>query len=284
MPSRRLRSVLYMPGANSRALEKARGLQADALVLDLEDAVAPEAKAQARELTAQALRSGGYGDRTVAVRVNGIETEWHQADLAFLTASGPDAVLVPKVACADDVLAVERGLDAAGVTGHTRIWVMLETPAAVVRAHEIATASERLTVLVVGTNDLVSELGAQTLPGRPALQTSLALCLLAARAAGRQILDGVYNDIRDLDGFEAECREGRMLGFDGKTLIHPGQIEPCNRVFSPSDEEIAQARRLIAAFEQAASSGSGVATLDGRLIENLHVQDAIRVLASAQHA
>ncbi len=284
MPSRRLRSALYMPGANSRALEKARGLRADALILDLEDAVAPEAKAQARELTSQALRSGGYGERTVAVRVNGIETDWHQADLASLSASGPDAVLVPKVACAADVLAFERGLDAAGAAGHTQIWAMLETPAAVIRAHEIATASERLTVLVVGTNDLVSELGAQTLPGRPALQTSLALCLLAARAAGRRILDGVYNDIHDLDGFEAECRAGRLLGFDGKTLIHPRQIGPCNRVFSPSDEEVAQARRVVAAFEQAASSGSGVATLDGRLIENLHVEDARRVLASAQDA
>jgi citrate lyase subunit beta / citryl-CoA lyase len=284
VPSRHLRSVLYMPGANSRALEKARELRADALIFDLEDAVVPEAKAQARELTSQALRSGGYGERTVAVRVNGIETDWYQADLASIAASGPDAVLVPKVACAADVLAVERGLDTAGAPGHTRIWAMLETPAAVVRAHEIAVATERLAVLVVGTNDLASELGAQTLPGRPALQTSLALCLLAARAAGRRILDGVYNDISDLDGFEAECRQGRMLGFDGKTLIHPGQIEPCNRVFSPSDEEVAHARRLIAAFEQAACSGIGVATLDGRLIENLHVEGAMRVLASAQDA
>ena len=280
MPLRRLRSVLYMPGANPRALEKARELPADGLILDLEDAVAPEVKAQARELASQAVVAGGYGERTVAIRVNGIETDWHQADLAAVAASGPDAVVVPKVACAADVLAVERRLDAAGAGRHTRIWAMLETPAAVVRAHEIATASARLTVLVIGNNDLVSELGGQTLPGRPALQTSLALCLLAARAAGRRILDGVYNDISDLDGFEAECREGRMLGFDGKTLIHPGQIEACNRVFSPSDDEVAQARRVIAAFEQAAGSGSGVATLDGRLIENLHVEDARRVLAS----
>jgi citrate lyase subunit beta / citryl-CoA lyase len=270
-----------MPGANARALEKARELPADALILDLEDAVAPQAKAQARERISAAVRSGAYGERTVAVRVNGIESDCHEADLAAVAASAPDAVLIPKVGCAADVLAVEHRLEAAGAAERTRIWAMLETPAAIIRAHEIAGSSERLTILVIGSNDLIDELGGQALPGRPALQTSLALCLLAARAAGKQILDGVYNDVRDLEGFEAECREGRMLGFDGKTLIHPGQIEACNRAFSPSEQELGHARRVIAAFEQAASSGSGVATLDGALIENLHVESARRVLASA---
>jgi len=274
----RLRSVLYMPGANERALEKARELPADALILDLEDAVAPEAKAQARDRVCEAAASGAYAERTVTIRVNGIGTEWHDADVAAAAAAGPDAIVVPKVGSADDVLTVERALERTGAPAGTQIWAMLETPAAVLHAAEIAAASRRLSTLVMGTNDLLNELHAQATPGRGSLQASLTLCLLAARAEGRTIVDGVYNDVRDAEGFEAECVEGRRFGFDGKTLIHPGQIEICNRVFSPSPDEVEYARRVIEAFEQAASNGAGVATLDGRLIENLHVESAKRVL------
>jgi len=269
-----------MPGANERALEKARELPADALILDLEDAVAPDAKAQARERVCEAARSGAYGQRTVTIRVNAIGTEWHDADLAAAGAAGPDAILVPKVGSAGDVLDVEAALVRAGAPDRTRIWTMLETPAAVLQAAEIAGACARLSVLVVGTNDLLKELFAEATPGRESLQTSLALCLLGARTAGKAILDGVYNDVRDTEGFEVECLQGRRLGFDGKTLIHPGQIEICNRVFSPSEQEVAQARRVIEAFE--AADGAGVVTLDGRMIENLHVESAKRVLSLAQ--
>ncbi len=204
--------------------------------------------------------------------MNGLGTEWHDADLAAAAAAGPHAIVVPKVGSADDVLTVERALERAGAPAATQIWAMLETPAAVLRAAEIAAASPRLSTLVMGTNDLLNELRAEATPGRGSLQASLALCLLAARAEGRTILDGVYNDVRDAEGFEAECVEGRRLGFDGKTLIHPGQIEICNRVFSPSAQELEHARRVIEAFEQAERAGAGVATLDGRLIENLHVR------------
>ena len=275
----RLRSVLYMPGANERALVKARELPADALILDLEDAVAPEAKAQARERVCAAAASGDYGDRVVTIRVNAIDTAWHAEDLAAAASAGPDAVVVPKVSGAEDVRATERALEAGGAPSSTRIWAMLETPAAVLAAAEIAGASERLAVLVMGTNDLANELYAQSDPDRASLLASLSICVLAARAAGRSILDGVYNDVRDLDGFAAECRQGRRYGFDGKTLIHPGQVEPCNAAFSPSDEEVEHAHRVIDAFEQATRAGAGVATVDGQMIENLHVANARRVLA-----
>ena len=274
----RLRSVLYMPGANERALDKARELPADALVFDLEDAVAPEAKAQARDSATAAATSDAYGNRTLAIRVNGIGTQWHDEDVAAAAAAGPHAILVPKVASVEDVIAVERALEKAGAPEHTRIWAMLETPVAILSAEPIAAASPRLTVLIMGTNDLVNELHAEAVPGRRPLLTSLSLSVLAARAAGKMILDAVYNDVGDLEGFEAECRDGRELGFDGKTVIHPGQIEICNAAFSPSTEEIDHARRVIDAFEQ---SGSGVVTLDGRMIEGLHVESARRVLALA---
>jgi citrate lyase subunit beta/citryl-CoA lyase len=277
----RLRSVLYMPGSNDRALAKARELAADALILDLEDAVAPVAKAQAREKVCAAAASGEYGAKLVTIRVNSIGTEWHDEDVRAAAVAGPAAVVVPKVQSADDVLATDRALSGAGAPDQTRIWAMLETPGAVLRAAEIATASPRLTVLVMGTNDLAKELYAELVPGRVPLIGSLSACLLAARAAGKSILDGVYNDVRDPHGFEAECRQGRELGFDGKTLIHPTQVEPCNRVFSPSDEAVEHARRVIAAFEEAQAEGAGVATVDGRLIENLHVDNARRVLRLA---
>lgn len=280
----RLRSVLYIPGANERALEKARTLPADALILDLEDAVAPAAKAQARERVCAAVASGAYGSTRVTIRANSIGTEWHAEDLRAAAAAGPAAVVIPKVGSPQDVRDTERALQAAGAPEHTRIWAMLETPAAVLHAEAIASASARLEVLVMGTNDLAKELYAELLPGRAPLLTSLSLCLLAARAAGKAIVDGVYNDVRDLEGFTAECRQGRQLGFDGKTLIHPGQVEPCNEAFSPSAEEVEHAQRVIAAFQEAEAAGAGVATVDGKLIENLHVDNARRVLSLADPA
>ena len=279
-PGLRLRSVLYVPGANERALEKARDLAVDALILDLEDSVLPGSKTQARERVCELVRTGAYGRTPVAVRINAIGTSWHAEDVAVVTSVEPDAVIVPKVQSGEEVLAVEQALQRAG-SSRTQIWVMVETPLAVLRALDIATASERLTVLVIGTNDLVAALGASNTPDRGALETSLGLCLLAARASGRQILDGVYNDVRDAAGFEAECLQGRQLGFDGKTLIHPAQIEACNRAFSPSRQELEHAGRVIEVFEQAARAGAGVATIDGRLIESLDVDAARRVLASA---
>lgn len=280
MGSDRLRSVLYVPGVNERALDRARELPVDGLILDLEDAVAPQAKERARELACAAVRSGAYGERTVAIRVNAIGAQWHEADLAAAAAVRPDAIVVPKIGSSDDVLAIERSLDDLG-DHETCLWAMLETPAAVLRAGEIAAAGTRLSVLVMGTNDLLAELQAPDLAGRRPLELSLALCLLAARAAGRMILDGVHNDVHDAAGFEAECVSGRALGFDGKTLIHPSQIAICNETFTPSDSELERARRVVEAFDQAVQAGNGLCVVDGRLIEALHVRAARRVLASA---
>jgi citrate lyase subunit beta/citryl-CoA lyase len=276
------RSVLYMPGANERALEKAAGLPADALILDLEDAVAPDAKADARDRVCEAASSGRYGAREVAIRVNSAGTPWHDIDLRAAADAGPAAVVVPKVDSAATVHAVEKALDAGGASDTTTIWAMLETPAALLRAEEICSASERLTVLVMGTNDLAKELRAEHVPGRQPLLTGLGLALVAARATGKVILDGVYNDIKDAEGFEAECVQGRQLGFDGKTLIHPSQLEPCNRIFAPAPEDVERSQRIIEAFEQAEAEGRGVVTVDGRMIENLHVDQARRTLALAR--
>jgi citrate lyase subunit beta/citryl-CoA lyase len=276
------RSVLYMPGANERALEKAKTLPADALILDLEDAVAPDAKADARARVCAAAGSGEYGGREITIRVNGIGTAWHEDDLRAAAQAGPAAVVVPKINSADEVHAVERALESFGAPAHTTIWAMVETPVAMLRAHEIAAASERLSVLVMGTNDLANELHAEHVPGRAPLLGGLSLCLLAARATGKVILDGVYNDVRDLAGFEAECVQGRQFGFDGKTLIHPGQLEPCNRVFAPSVEEIDKSQEIIKAFEEAQAAGRGVVTVNGRMIENMHVDNARRILALAE--
>jgi citrate lyase subunit beta/citryl-CoA lyase len=273
------RSVLYMPGANERALDKAKGLPADALILDLEDAVAPDAKTAARDRVCEAVTSGGYGKRELTIRINGLDTEWHADDLHAAAKAAPAAVLVPKINSAAEVATVERALEKAGAPETTKIWAMLETPVAVLRAEEIAASSERLAVLVMGTNDLAKELLAEIVPGRLPLLHGLSACLVAARAAGKVILDGVYNDISDADGFEAECLQGRQLGFDGKTLIHPSQLEPCNRVFAPSEAEVEQARKIISAFEEAQAAGKGVVTVDGRMIENLHVANAQRALA-----
>jgi citrate lyase subunit beta/citryl-CoA lyase len=276
------RSVLYMPGANERAVEKAKALAADAIIFDLEDATAPDAKVEARGRVCAAVASGEYGHRELTIRVNGLDTEWHADDLRAAAEAGPAAVVVPKIGSVADVAAIEKGLEAAGAPDHTAIWAMVETPVAMLHAEEIAAASERLTVLVMGTNDLAKELHAEHVPGRQPLLTGLGLCLLAARATGKVILDGVYNDIKDEAGFEAECVQGRQLGFDGKTLIHPSQLEPANRVWAPAAEAVDDARALIATFEAAVAEGKGVVTHNGRMIENMHVDNARRLIALAE--
>jgi len=276
-----LRSVLYMPGANERALEKAATIPADALILDLEDAVAPDAKVEARGRVCEAAGSGRYGRRIVTIRVNSIGTQWHDDDIAAVVASGADAVVVPKINSAADVHAVVAALEANGAPATMSMWAMVETPTAMLHAHEIADASDRLAVLVMGTNDLAKELGARHVPGRAPLLTGLSMCLLAARAAGVVILDGVYNDVKDPDGFAAECVQGREMGFDGKTLIHPSQVDPCNGAFAPTAQELDNARDVIEAFESAHADGRGVVTVNGRMIENLHVEQARHALATA---
>jgi citrate lyase subunit beta / citryl-CoA lyase len=275
------RSVLYMPGANERALDKARTLPTDALILDLEDSVAPDAKKEARDRVAAAAAGGEYGHREVTIRVNAPGTPWHADDLRAAAQAGPDAVVVPKVDTARTVTEVVAALEAAGAPDRTAVWAMIETPAAMFDARRIAAASERLTVLVMGTNDLAKELHAEHVPGRAPLLTALSMALLAARATGKVILDGVYNDVHDLPGFEAETLQARQFGFDGKTLIHPRQLEPCNRIFAPAAEDVERSRRIIEAFDQATSQGRGVVTVDGRMVENLHVEEARRLLALA---
>jgi len=275
------RSALYMPGANDKALEKAKSLPTDAIIFDTEDSVAPDMKVAARDKVAAAVRSGEYGSRELTIRVNSIETEWHLDDLRSAAQAGPDGIVVPKVGSAADVAAVERVIEAAGVPDHTRIWAMLETPEAVERAVEIATSSERLAVLIMGTNDLAKELRAALVPGRAPLLWGLARCLNAARYAGKVILDGVYNDVRDPEGFAVEAAQGAQMGFDGKTLVHPSQVEPCNSAFSPTAEEVEHSRRVIAAFDEGLAAGKGVITVDGRMIENLHVDNARRAIAIA---
>ena len=272
-----LRSVLYMPSSNAKALEKAKTLPIDGVIFDLEDAVAPDAKPAAREAAAAAVASGEYGRRTLTIRANGIGTEWHDADLVAAAQAGPDAVVVPKVNSAAEVARLVDALERAGAPDHTTLWAMIETPVAILDALAIARASERLTCLVMGTNDLVKELYAEHVPGRAPILPSLHTALLAARAAGIAILDGVYNDVKDIDGFLAECRQGREMGFDGKTLIHPGQVEGANEAFAPSEQAVEDARGLIAAFE--AGQGSGVVTYNGRMVENLHVESARRTLS-----
>jgi citrate lyase subunit beta/citryl-CoA lyase len=273
------RTVLYLPGSNARALEKARTLPTDALILDLEDAVAPDAKATARTQVADAVAAGGFGAREVLVRVNAADTPWFSDDVAAIAGAGADGVLVPKVSTVADVAAVEGALAAAGAPDELVLWAMLETPRAVLDAAALVHASERLVGFVMGTNDLAKELGAAHVPGRTPLLTALSWCLLAARDAGKVIIDGVFNDLDDADGFAAECRQAVELGFDGKTVIHPRQLEVCNAAFTPSEAEIAHAREMIAAFEAAAAEGRGVVTVGGKLVENLHVEQARKALA-----
>ncbi|WP_252974718.1 HpcH/HpaI aldolase/citrate lyase family protein [Janibacter melonis] len=272
------RSVLYMPSSNARALEKAKSLPVDALILDLEDAVAPADKPAARDAACAAVASGEYGERELTIRVNAIGTQWHDDDMAAVAQAGPAGVVVPKVSSADEVRRLVAALEAAGAPESTRLWAMVETPTAVLDVREIARASDRLAALVIGSNDLVKELQADHVPGRAPLLTALSWSLLAAREAGVAILDGVYNDVRDVEGFRAECEQGRDLGFDGKTLIHPGQVEVCNEVFAPSAEAVEDAKGVLAAWEEGA--GSGVVTYGGKMVEQLHVDVAQRVLAT----
>ena len=275
------RSLLFMPGSNPRALEKARSLPADGLIFDLEDAVAPTAKEEARTAVAAALAAGGYGERELVLRVNALDTPWGHADLAAAATMPLDAVLLPKVEDADRVRLTVALLDALGAPPERAVWCMLETPLGVLNAREIAAASPRLAALVLGTSDLTKDLHALHTSDRQALLTALELALLAARAYGLAAIDGVHLDLADDDGFALACRQGRELGFDGKTLIHPKQLEGANLAFAPSAAEIAWARRIIAAHAEAVARGQGVVLVDGKLVENLHVENARRVVAIA---
>ena len=276
------RSVLYMPGSNARALDKGRTLPADALILDLEDAVAPDAKETARDQVVAAVQAGGYGPRELAIRVNALDSDWGAADVAAVARSGADAVLLPKVESATMVHDLETRLRMNGAPEDMAIWVMMETPKGILRADDIAGASARLAVLVMGTSDLVKDLNAAHTSTRLPVLTSLSWCVLAARAHGLAVVDGVHLDLEDLEGFEDACRQGRELGMDGKTLIHPKTVEIANRVFAPGDADVAQARRIIEAHAEAQARGEGVVVLDGKLIETLHVADARRVVALAE--
>ncbi len=273
------RSVLYMPAANDRALEKAQTIPADAIIFDLEDAVAPDAKPGARAKAVAAVRSGLYGNRELTIRCNGLDTEWGSDDVTAAAGAHPAAVVIPKVDSVGYVERVASLLDAAGAND-VMIWPMIETPTAMFNVRAIA-AHPRVAVLVMGTNDLAKELRSPLVPGRHPLVAHLATALLAAREAGKVILDGVYNDVKNPEGFEAECRQGMEMGFDGKTLIHPSQVVPANEMWAPSADDIAYAERVIAAFDEAVADGRGVVTVDGRMIENLHVDNARRVLATA---
>ena len=275
------RSCLYVPGANARALEKAKSLPADVLILDLEDAVAPDAKADAREAILAAVGDRGYGDREVLVRINGLATEWGRDDLTMVAAAGVDGVLVPKIAKGKGVRAIDRFLNDAGASPALRIWVMIETPLAILNIRKIAKASAktRLTGFVIGTNDLAKELNAVPTPDRRAFLFSLSAAVAAARAYGLVVIDGVYNDISNEDGLASECEQGRVLGFDGKSLIHPSQIETANRVFSPGETELSHAKDVIEAFALPENQGKGVISLNGQMVELLHLKQAERLVA-----
>ena len=285
MTVRPRRSVLYMPGSNARALEKARELPADGLILDLEDAVAPEAKAQAREAIVKALKNGGFGDREVLVRINGLDTRWWVEDLGAVAAAKPDAVLVPKVSNPGQLQDLAARLVDMGTDPHVRVWAMMETPLAMLNVGEIAHAAldseTRLAGFVMGTNDLAKDTRARLVPGRAPMLTWLMNCLAAARAYDLDILDGVYNDLGNAEGFVEECKQARDLGFDGKTLIHPRQIEPCNEAFSPTPEEVEAARKMIAVFDLLENENKGVIQIDGRMVERLHAEMARRTVAIA---
>lgn len=280
MDARPYRSVLYIPGSKARALEKARSLPTDAIIFDLEDAVAATEKAAGRSLLADALAGTDYGPRACLIRINGLDTVWGAADLEAMAAIGPEAIVLPKVNGAEDIAALARRLDVRPETAETRIWAMIETPAGVLNAAAIA-AAPRMAGLVLGTNDLARELGCRFRPDRLPLLAALQTCLMAARAAGIVALDGVYNALRDDAGLRAECEQGRDMGFDGKTLIHPAQLEIANTVFAPDAEELALAERQIEAWQDAVARGEGVAVVDGRIVENLHIEIARRSLARA---
>lgn len=273
------RSVLYMPGSNARALEKARSVPADALIFDLEDAVAPDEKAGARETIRAALAAGGYGGRERIIRINGLDTEWGAGDLEAAVAAGPDAILVPKVSSANDIASTVALLEQNGAPAELALWAMMETAAGILNAAAIAHAHPRLDAFVLGTNDLAKELRAARTRERFPLLTSLSLCLLAARSAGIACIDGVHNAFRDVEGLRLVCQQGREMGFDGKTLIHPFQVAICNEIFTPTEAELAIAERQVRAFEEALREGRAVAVVDGQMIEGLHVEYARSLLA-----
>jgi citrate lyase subunit beta/citryl-CoA lyase len=275
------RSVLYMPGANARALDKARTLDADALILDLEDAVAPDAKRLAREQVAAALREGGYGRRECIVRINALDTDWGLEDVRAIARAGAHAVLLPKVQSAAQLAALAQALDAAGAPADLPLWAMAETPLGFLRLDAIAGGHPRLGAIVVGTSDLVKDLHARHTPSREETLLARSLAVMAARAHGLAALDGVHLDLNDDAGLADACRQGRDLGFDGKTLIHPRQIAAANAAFAPTSDELASARKRLQAWQAAQAAGLGVAVVDGALVENLHAQEAERVLALA---
>ena len=286
IPIRPRRSALYMPGSNARAIEKAKTLAADVVIFDLEDAVAPDAKAQARDQVCAVVQAGGYGLRELVIRINALETPWGEADLAAAIAAAPDAILVPKVSSAETLAAVGLRLRKLGAAERTKIWAMIETPLAILRAENIASAARdvdtRLACFVMGTNDLAKDTRARLLPGRAAMLPWLMTALAAARAHGIDILDGVYNNLSDADGFRTECEQGRDCGFDGKTLIHPDQIAAANEIYAPSQQEIESARAIVAAFERPENAGKGAISLNGRMVERLHAEMAKRTLALAE--
>jgi citrate lyase subunit beta/citryl-CoA lyase len=286
MTIRPRRSVLYMPGSNARALEKAKTLPADCVIFDLEDSVAPDAKEAARRQVVDTVKAGGFGTREVFVRVNGVDTPWHADDLAAVAHAAPDAILVPKIVSPEMLEMIGRRLLDMGTDHKTRIWAMIETPLAIFNilaiAAEAKDSESRLSGFVMGTNDLAKDTRARLVPGRTPMLGWLSTCVAAARIYGIDILDGVYNDIGNADGFEMECRQGVDLGFDGKTLIHPNQIAPCNTAFSPSPEEVALARKMIAAFDLPENKSKGVISIDGRMVERLHADMARRTVAIAE--
>jgi citrate lyase subunit beta / citryl-CoA lyase len=285
MSARPRRSVLYMPGSNARALEKAKTLPADCLILDLEDAVAPDAKATARQQVTDAVAAGGFGSRELIVRINGLDTAWGADDLAAAVKAKPDAILVPKVSSAAQLQAIGKHLTELRADQKIRVWAMMETPLAMLNAAAIAAARDagtRLAAFVMGTNDLAKETRAQIVPGRAPMLPWLMTCVAAARAHAIDILDGVYNNLSDIEGFSRECAEAHEMGFDGKTLIHPNQIDPCNGAFSPRAEDVALAKKIIAAFELPENKGKGVVQLDGRMVERMHADMAQRTVAIAE--
>ncbi|MAT34417.1 MAG: CoA ester lyase [Ponticaulis sp.] len=279
------RSALYMPGANTRALEKAKTLSADALIFDLEDAVAPEAKAEARENVCAAVKAGGYGKREVCVRINGLDTEWGLDDLNAAVAAGPDAILAPKVIDGSDIDRLDDAMTRAGASPDMQLWVMIEMPMAILNIKDVAEAvgRTRLTTFVMGTNDLAKELRAEAKPNRQlAFGTALSMTMLAARAYDIVAIDGVFNDIQDRDGLRAECEEGHAMGFDGKTLIHPSQLEVCNEVFAPTPADVEHAKAVIDAFADPENAGKGVLKVNGKMTELLHLAEAKRIVAVSE--
>lgn len=274
------RSALYMPAANERALEKAKTIATDAIIFDLEDAVSPDAKDLARAQAVAAVNSGEYGKRELTIRCNALATPWGHADVAAAATACVSAVVIPKINSVAEVDEVSRALDAAGAPKEMMIWAMIETPTAIMDCRAIA-AHPRVAVLVMGTNDLAKELRAAQVPGRAPLVPSLHMALLAAREADKVILDGVYNDIKNAEGFTTECVQGQNMGFDGKTLIHPDQVAIANDTWAPSAQDVEHARKVIAAFNEALAEGKGVVQLDGKMIENLHVANAERAIAIA---